>query len=96
MKALFEILNKRKLIHDFLMGPVEASRIADCFSHDEQTSTAGRRVVRGGGGGGVDSDKSLPLSKILIFTSVSRPISPEGAACKLMTLRAKHFVDVSF
>ena len=31
MKALFEILNKLKLIHDFLMGPVEASRIADLF-----------------------------------------------------------------
>lgn len=43
MKALFEILNKLKLIHDFLMGPVEASRIADCFSHDEQTSTAGEK-----------------------------------------------------
>lgn len=48
MKALFEILNKLKLIHDFLMGPVEASRIADCFSHDEQTSTAGGRGEKKG------------------------------------------------
>lgn len=47
MKALFEILNKLKLIHDFLMVPVEASRIADCFSHDEQTSTAGGGEKRG-------------------------------------------------
>lgn len=40
MIVLFEISNKLKLIHDFLMGPVEASRIADCFSPDEQTSTS--------------------------------------------------------
>lgn len=46
MKTLFEILNKLKLIHDFLMGPAEASRIADCFSHDEQTSPAGVREKR--------------------------------------------------
>lgn len=46
MKTLFEILNKLKLIHDFLMWPAEASRIADCFSHDEQTSTAGVRGAR--------------------------------------------------
>ena len=47
MKPLFEILNKLKLIHDFLIGPVEASSIADCFSHDEQTSTAGGREKKG-------------------------------------------------
>lgn len=40
MIVLFEISNKLKLIHDFLMGPVEASEIADCFSPDEQTSTS--------------------------------------------------------
>lgn len=40
MIVLFEISNKLKLIHDFLMGSVEASEIADCFSPDEQTSTS--------------------------------------------------------
>ena len=58
MNALFEILNKLKLIHDFLMGPVEVSRIAVCFSHIEQTST----VVVGGGGQTHDSEKSFPFS----------------------------------
>lgn len=68
MKALFEILNKLKLIHDFLMGPVEASRIADCFSHDEQTYTArGKREE-----GGRDSDKFLPFSLNINF---KQPIS---------------------
>lgn len=46
METLFEIFNKLKLIHDFLMGPTEASRIADCFSHDEQTPAAGVREER--------------------------------------------------
>lgn len=49
MQTLFEILNKLKLIHDFLMGPAEALRIADCFSHEEQTSTAGVRGERSHG-----------------------------------------------
>lgn len=66
MKALFEISNKLKLIHDFLMWHVEASRIADCFSPDEQTSTAGGRVQKKEG---KDSDKFLPLSPPHILRS---------------------------
>lgn len=70
MKAQFEILNKLKLIHDFLMGAVEASRIADCFPHVEQTSTAGR------GGGIHDSDKFLPFSPTHTFNTNLRSQYP--------------------
>lgn len=77
MKALFEILNKLKLIHDFLMGPVEASRIADCFSpmskHPQRRGEEGKK-------GGHDSGKFLPFSPPhALHTNFKKPIScPAG------------------
>ena len=89
MIALFEILNKIKLIHDFLMGPVEASRIADCFSHNEQTSTAGV------------GDRAMTQTNFLHFlphtlnTNFMKAISClDIIGCNLMRLRVRHFLDI--
>lgn len=90
MKTLFEILNKLKLIHDFLMGPAEASRIADCFSHDEQTSTAGVREKK------KKEDTSLRnFFNFLPHTNLKKPISCpvrlDVIAHNSMTLKVKDF-----
>lgn len=96
MKALFEILNKLKLIHDFLIGPVEASRIADCFSNHEQTSTGWGR------GAWLRHISSIFLPHTILISiskwPISCPVCPDVFVSNLMTQRPNrcHIILESF